>query len=108
VQLDNQRANARHAPKGDQKREIADVRGRGRQRARAVEKSNRDRLDVAVRLDDRLQQRALERQQFRSVGRRALGKYRDNVAPRQCGGRLAVDAPRIAESRALDEQRADV
>ena len=70
--------------------------------------ADRNGLHGTGRIDDRLQQRALERQQRRAVARRCLRER-----PRRCRRRvqrlrdLLVDAMRVVPARALDEQRAD-
>jgi len=106
VQVDDQRACAGHAPERSQERKVADVSRHDRVLAVGRAIADRHRLDVARRVDDRLQQRALERQQSGAVGRRALGKYRDDVAAGERVRRVGVDAARVAAPVALDEQRA--
>ena len=60
---------------------------------------------VTAGIDDRLQQRSLERQHRHAVGRRALGKDRDDVAARERRGGLAVDGARMPPPRPLDVER---
>jgi hypothetical protein len=61
---------------------------------------------VSLGVDDRLQERAVELEHGRAVGRRAFREHDDRVAGLERIGRAAVDALGVVAARALDEQRA--
>ena len=63
-------------------------------RRRAI--ADRHRLHASLRVDDRLQQRALERQELAAVGRRAFREHRDDVAARERIRGVSVHAMRVA------------
>ena len=67
MDVDDQRAGARDAPKRTEQRHIIDIGRKHRHFARGRPITECDWLDVAVRIDDRLQERALERKQIGSV-----------------------------------------
>ena len=83
-----------------------DIRRRHRLRAVGRKVAQRDRLHDTFGFDNGLEQSALERQQRRAVGGRAFRKYRDDVATGQDGRDLVVDALRIAQPFAHDENGA--
>ena len=105
VQLDDDPALAGHAPERRQEARLADV---GRRVAVPVARraiADRDRLDVTLGVDDRLQQRAVERQQRRcrrSSCPRERSRPRRRVRARR--PRCAIDrcACRAAASRSMN------
>jgi len=107
-QLDSEAALAADAPERRREARVARVLGRERERAVTVVVADRDRQHVPARVDDRLQERAVEAEHRRAVGRRPLGEHRDHVAGRERVGRAPVDAVRVLTPLALDEQRAGV
>jgi len=108
VRFGDERGLRGHAPERRDEARLAHVGGRIARRAVGIAVANRHRLYVALRVDDRLQERRLEREERRAVGRRAFRKDRDDVAERERGRGLAVDRVRVVPPVALDEQRADV
>lgn len=100
-------ALAEDAPQRRQKLRISGVARRIAVRAIAAAVVNRHRLDMTLRIDHRLQQRAVERQQHAAVAGLAFRKDRDDVTRCQRRAKVTADPMRVAATAPLDEQRAD-
>src|SRR6185295_19657422 len=98
---------AENAPQRGQELRVPRVAGRIAARTVAAAIADRHRLYMTARIDRRLQQRAVKRQQRAAVAGLAFRKDRDDVARCQRRANVTADPMRIAAAAALDEQRAD-
>jgi len=104
-ELDDEAAFPEHAPERFEKCRLVNIDRRVIAAAVESDIANRDRLHVAVSVDDRLHKRALEREHAPAIGRRAFGKDRDCIACSEHVARLLVDSMRIPAAAAIEKQR---
>jgi len=103
--VDDHAVFSKHPPETLGKRRLADVSRRIVVAAIGSAITNRDRLQVSLRVDDRLQKRGVKRQHLGTVGRRSLWKNGDGVAGSEHFARVPVDSVRVAAPTAFEEER---
>jgi len=103
-QLHDESARIDDTPERLDDRDVVDVGWHQGQHACRRPVADRDRLHATPGDHDRLQERALEGQELRTVGRRAFRKHRDDVAGRERFLGLPIHPMRIEAPRTLDEK----
>jgi len=96
---------SKYPPETLAKRRLTDVSRRIVVAAIGSAIANRDRLQVSLRVDDRLHKRSVKRQHLGTVGRRPLWKNGDGVPRSEHFARVPVDSVRVAPPTAFEEER---
>jgi len=103
--VDEHPALSKHPPETLDKRRLADVSRRVVVAAIESAITNRDRLQVSLRVDDWLQKRGVKRQHPATVCRRPLWKNGDRVPGSEHFARVPIDSVRVTPPPAFEEER---